>query len=114
MGGGLSTILMIVALGGAFFFMQRSSKKQQQERQNTLNAMKTGDNVVTIGGLHGVLSEVNSDTVIIDCEGVYLEFDRSAIRTVKPAASVQVDEDVTVETPSEVITPTDEADETKD
>ncbi len=54
--GGLPTILMFVVLLGAMWFMSRSTKKQQQERQNTLNAMKPGDEVVTIGGLHGVLA----------------------------------------------------------
>ena len=54
--------------------------------------MKAGDRVVTIGGLHGVLSEVNTDksTVVIDCEGIFLEFDRAAIRTVTPGTGASV------------------------
>lgn len=59
MGGGFTMIFTLVLLGGMMFFMTRSQKKQQQERQKQLNAMKTGDSVVTIGGLHGVLSEIN-------------------------------------------------------
>ncbi len=51
--------------------MSRSQKKQQQERQNLLDSMKPGDSVVTIGGLHGVVSEIDNDkrTVVLDCEG---------------------------------------------
>ncbi|KAF1300997.1 MULTISPECIES: preprotein translocase subunit YajC [Enterococcus] len=80
------TIIMFVVLLGAWWMMSRSSKKQQQERQNTLNAMKPGDRAVTIGGLHGVISEINEaeKTVTLDCEGIYLEFDRQAIRTITP------------------------------
>lgn len=37
--------------------------------------MKIGDSVVIIGGLYGVLSEINEKIVLIDCEGIVLEFD---------------------------------------
>ncbi|MGC6767304.1 preprotein translocase subunit YajC [Enterococcus sp. LJL128] len=86
MGGGFSMILMLVVLGGMMFFMTRSQKKQQKERQDLLGSMKIGDSIVTIGGLHGVVSEFDdvNRTVFVDCEGIILEFDRQAIRTVKP------------------------------
>ena len=95
--GGLPTILMFVVLLGAMWFMSRSTKKQQQERQNTLNAMKPGDEVVTIGGLHGVLAEVaeTNKLVTIDCEGVFLVFDKQAIKSITPGKSVVVDDTVT-------------------
>lgn len=83
-------LILLIAMVGMWFFMSRSQKKQQKERQNQLDSMKTGDQVVTIGGLHGVLSEIDTEkrTVTIDCEGIYLVFDRAAIRTVKPAVSL--------------------------
>ncbi|MDN6218317.1 MAG: preprotein translocase subunit YajC [Enterococcus sp.] len=94
--GNFSMIILLVLMLGMFFMMNRSQKKQQQERQGLLDAMKVGDSVVTIGGLHGVISEINSDdkTVTLDCEGIYLVFDRSSIRTVQSgvrpvAASVE-------------------------
>lgn len=106
MGGGLSFILPLILLAGMMFFMTRSQKKQQNERQTLLDAMKVGDDVVTIGGLHGVISEIDNDkkTVLIDCEGIILEFDRAAIKTVKPGTVVANASDVTVvETPEETI-----------
>ncbi len=83
--------------------MSRSQKKQQQERQNLLDSMKPGDSVVTIGGLHGVVSEIDNDkrTVVIDCEGIFLEYDRAAIKTVKPGTVVTNDATTTVETTEE-------------
>ncbi len=87
----MELLIPIVLVGVMWFFMSRSTKKQQQERQNTLNAMKTGDEVVTIGGLHGVLSEVNDKTVVLDCEGIYLEFEKSAVKTVKPGTTAVTD-----------------------
>lgn len=91
----MELLIPIIVLAAMWFFMSRSTKKQQQERQNTLSAMKAGDDVVTIGGLHGVLSEVNDKTVIIDCEGIYLEFDKAAIKSVTPGTGVQTDDAVT-------------------
>ncbi|MGX7150751.1 preprotein translocase subunit YajC [Enterococcus ureasiticus] len=123
MGGGLSFILPLILLAGMMFFMTRSQKKQQNERQTLLDAMKVGDDVVTIGGLHGVISEIDNDkkTVLIDCEGIILEFDRAAIKTVKPGTVVANDNDVTVvETKEETvveeptITETSENNETKE
>lgn len=123
MGGGLSFILPLILLAGMMFFMTRSQKKQQNERQTLLDAMKVGDEVVTIGGLHGVISELDADkkTVLIDCEGIILEFDRAAIKTVKPGTVVANDNDVTVvETKEEIVveeptvTETSENNETKE
>ncbi len=69
--GTLPMLVMFIALLAMWFFMSRSQKKQQQERQNLLDSMKPGDSVVTIGGLHGVVSEIDNDkrTVVLDCEG---------------------------------------------
>ncbi|MDT2674810.1 preprotein translocase subunit YajC [Enterococcus dongliensis] len=83
--GNFSMIILLVLMLGMFFMMNRSQKKQQKERQSLLDAMKVGDGVVTIGGLHGVISEINTSdkTVTLDCEGIYLVFDRSSIKIVK-------------------------------
>lgn len=80
------TIIMLIVLGGMMFFMTRTQKKQQQKRQELLNSMTVGSQVVTIGGLHGVIAEIDQvkDTVWLDCEGIQLEFNRAAISTVTP------------------------------
>lgn len=94
--GSLPMLVMFVALLAMWYFMSRSQKKQQQERQNLLDSMKSGDEVVTIGGLHGVVSEIDNEkrTVVIDCEGIFLEYDRAAIKTVKHGTVVTNDSTV--------------------
>ena len=94
--GSLPMLVMFVAHLAMWYFMSRSQKKQQQERQNLLDSMKSGDEVVTIGGLHGVVSEIDNEkrTVVIDCEGIFLEYDRAAIKTVKPGTVVTNDSTV--------------------
>lgn len=102
--GSLPMLVMFVALLGMWFFMSRTQKKQQQERQNLLDSMKAGDEVVTIGGLHGVVSEIDETnrTVVLDCEGIFLEYDRAAIKTVKPGTGAMTSTPIEpVEEPTE-------------
>ncbi|GAB2024409.1 preprotein translocase subunit YajC [Lactovum odontotermitis] len=105
--GSLITFLpIIVIMILMMWWMQRSQKKQQQKRQDQLSTMTSGDEVVTIGGLHGVIDSVDTvkKTVDIDCDGVILTFEMSAIRTFnKPAvtASAPVAEENKLESPIE-------------
>lgn len=90
--GGLSTILVFVAFIALMYFMMiRPQKKQQDKRKQMMDALKKGDNVVTIGGLHGVIDSIDEadKSVTLDCDGVYLVFNRSAIGRVVDHASTQ-------------------------
>ncbi|WP_080146110.1 preprotein translocase subunit YajC [Marinilactibacillus piezotolerans] len=71
----------IVIIGIAYFLMIRPQQKRAREAQDMLNSLQKGDSIVTIGGLHGVIDEVQADgkTVVVDCEGIYLTFERRAI-----------------------------------
>ena len=80
----MGTIIMLVVLVGMIWFMQRSQKKQAQERQNQLKALAKGDEIVTIGGLYGVVDEVDEDNqkMVLDIDGVYQTFELSALKRV--------------------------------
>lgn len=80
----ISLIPMILILGVLWFIMIRPQKKRAEETQNMLNNLQTGDTVVTIGGMHGVIDEIDESLgrVVLDCEGVYLTFERRAIAKV--------------------------------
>ena len=81
-------LLYIVALGGAWWFFGRKNRERTKKLQEQMNALKAGDHVVTIGGLHGVVHYIDTvdQTVEIDCDGVYLTFERRAIHHVVPKA----------------------------
>ncbi|WP_057876261.1 preprotein translocase subunit YajC [Liquorilactobacillus aquaticus] len=88
MNGSLPTIIMFVALIGLMYFMMiRPQKKQQQKRQEMMSNLKKGDAVITIGRLHGVIDSINNadHTVTLDCDGIFLTFEQSAIASVIPA-----------------------------
>ena len=67
-----------------------------------IDALKKGDKVVTIGGIHGVISSVKDQTVIVKVnDDAKIEFTRSAIASVivdKPAK--EKEEEKTAEKPS--------------
>jgi len=84
-------ILMFVFIGVAFYFiMVRPSKKEQSDRNKTLAQLKKGDKVVTIGGIHGTIAEIEDSgkTVILEvAKNVRIKFLRSAISSVADKSS---------------------------
>ena len=79
-----------------YFFMIRPQNKKQKETEAMIAALKKGDKVVTIGGIHGVVSSTKDSTVILKVEdGTKIEFNKSAVATVvvdKPAAASDAEE----------------------
>lgn len=89
----LMIILFIILIGFTYFGMIRPQKKQQQQRLQMMDKLKKGDEVILVDGLHGKIDKINSDkTVVIDADGIYLTFERMAIRRVLPAAAPKLDE----------------------
>jgi len=66
-----------------YFVMFRPQKKRQQEQQKLIASLKTGDRVVTNGGIHGLISNVKDTTVIVKvADNVKIEVEKSAVTTV--------------------------------
>jgi preprotein translocase subunit YajC len=85
-------LIFIVAI--FYFFMIRPQSKKQKETQRMLNALKKGDKVVTIGGIHGVVQSVKDGTVIVKVdENTKIEFTRSAVSQVNPARAEEKKDD---------------------
>ena len=56
-GGMVSTLIMFAAIFAIFYFMIiRPQQKRAKERQRLLTALKKGDKIVTIGGIHGTIA----------------------------------------------------------
>ncbi|GHU11012.1 hypothetical protein FACS1894151_10630 [Spirochaetia bacterium] len=66
-----------------YFLIIRPQNKKQKETKKMLEALKKGDKIVTIGGVHGVIQTVKENTVIVKVdEYTKMEFSRSAISTI--------------------------------
>lgn len=75
-------IMMAVLFAIVYFFMIRPQNKKQKEIQKFRDALKAGDDVVTIGGIQGTIKRIDNDTntIILNvATGVDIRFDKSAI-----------------------------------
>jgi preprotein translocase subunit YajC len=89
-------IVLFVAI--LYFLMIRPQSKQQKERKLLLSSIRIKDKVTTIGGIHGTVTKVKEDTVIIRvAQNVEIEFEKHAVQNItnrnyKDSAPVQVKE----------------------
>ncbi len=81
--GGLGMILMLVAMFAImYFFMIRPQQKKQKEIQNFRNSIEKGQEVITAGGLYGVvrdIDEVKNVLIIEVANGVRVRVDRNSV-----------------------------------
>lgn len=79
-------ILMFVIF---YFLLIRPQQKRQKQRNQMLSDLKKGDKVVTVGGLHGTITELTDDTVVLRVNDVTkLTYDRNSVdRVVNPQDS---------------------------
>lgn len=79
-GGGMSFFIL---LGGMvlimYFFMIRPQMKRQKEAKKFREALQKGDKVVTIGGLHGRVLEIDDTSVVISIEQGKVRVEKSAL-----------------------------------
>jgi len=63
-----------------YFFMIRPQQKKAKEQANFKEKIEKGQKIVTIGGLHGRISEIKEKTFVIEVgSGTKLEIEKSAI-----------------------------------
>ena len=79
--GNMGSLLLFGGIAIIFyFFMIRPQQKKQKDQRKFINEIKKGDHIVTIGGVHGKIVEIDEETVTVDVEkGARIKFERSAI-----------------------------------
>ncbi|QMW03563.1 preprotein translocase subunit YajC [Spirosoma foliorum] len=84
-----NVLLWVGIIGIFYFFMIRPQQKKQKDQKSFVDNLKKGDNVVTIGGLHGKIASVDGTTVTLEVDrGVKMVFEKTSVSreaTVKPA-----------------------------
>ncbi|MCX7824937.1 MAG: preprotein translocase subunit YajC [Verrucomicrobiae bacterium] len=80
----ISSLLPIVLIFVVFYFMLiRPQQKKQKEIKQMLDNLKSGDKIITTGGILGTVTNVKEKTVIVRiADNVKVEMLRSAIQTV--------------------------------
>lgn len=84
--GGLGAFMPLVILFVIFYFLLiRPQQKKSKAHQATLATLKSGDTVITNGGIYGTISRIDDGMVTLQCS------DRVFIKVIKKAISQKVD-----------------------
>ncbi|MBH19817.1 MAG: preprotein translocase subunit YajC [Crocinitomicaceae bacterium] len=78
--GVMNIIFLVVIFVIFYFFMVRPQNKKRKELQNMRDSLKKGQSIVTIGGIHGKISDVHESTVtVIVDSNTKIKVDKSSI-----------------------------------
>ena len=73
-------IMMILIFVVFYFFMIRPQTKKQKELQKQREAMKKGDKVITAGGIHAIIKEVQDTAFLIEvAKDVVIKVDKGSV-----------------------------------
>lgn len=83
--GNLVSLLPILLMFVIFYFLLIRPQQKRQKKVREMQAeLQKGDNIVTIGGMHGVVHAIDEDTIVINAGGgTNLTYDRASVREVK-------------------------------
>jgi preprotein translocase subunit YajC len=107
-GGGSSwTLLLMMALifGAMYFLMIRPQQRRRRQAESMQSSLGPGDEVVTIGGLYGIVTSVDDDAVMLEvAPGVENRYARGAIsRVVTTTEHEAAQADAEADEPDDVI-----------
>lgn len=76
-------LLMIIFLfAGMWFLIIAPQRKKQKAQKKMIEALGSGDKVITIGGFYGIVQSVKDDRVVLKiAEGTKVEVQKSSIQT---------------------------------
>ena len=89
-GGGMTSIFMIVAMIAVFYFLMiRPENKRKKEAEQMRSAVKTGDEIVTIGGIIGTVVSVKDEKIVMEtsADQVRIELAKWAISSNETASA---------------------------
>jgi len=86
--GGFEGIFMLVAMFAIFYFLLiRPQQKRAKQHKEMIDALKSGDQVVTAGGLHGKVVAVQDKVATVEiATGVRVKVNRISIAGITTGA----------------------------
>lgn len=81
---GNSSTIMFLYIGAIFavmyFFFIRPQSQKVKDAKKFIDSVVKGDKVVTTGGIHGVVDEINETTIMLRVDShVRIKIDKSAV-----------------------------------
>ena len=88
--GGLSTNMMLMfalMFVVMYFFIIRPQRKKEKDLKKLRETLKKNDDIVTAGGIHGKVMDVDAETVVIAIESAAkLRVDKSSVAIINGIA----------------------------
>ena len=79
-GGSMMWILLIAMFAIMYFFMIRPQNKKQKEIANFRKSLQVNQKVITAGGIHGVIKEINDNDIVLEiASNVKIRIDKNSI-----------------------------------
>ena len=79
-GGSMLWISLIPMFVIMYFFMIRPQNKKQKEIANFRKSLQVNQKVVTAGGIHGIIKEINDSDVILEiASNVKIRIEKNSI-----------------------------------
>lgn len=97
-------VLILVMVVVFYMLLIRPQRKRSQERDEMVSALQRGEEVITIGGVHGVIKRMTEDTVVLEVDkGVRITFAKSAISKRLTQPEEEEEEEEVEEEPAEEV-----------
>ena len=78
--GMFSIVMMVGMIAVFYFFMIRPQQKKTSDQKKMVDELKEGDEIVTLGGMHGKIVAKDEVTITISAGGgARLTFDKTAV-----------------------------------
>jgi preprotein translocase subunit YajC len=90
-GGGLGGLLFPVALIAIMYFLMiRPQMKRQKEHRGMLEKLSKGDEVLTNGGIAGVVTDIGENFITVEvADNVRIRFQKGAVANVLPKGTLK-------------------------
>lgn len=89
--GSLINFLPMIALFAIFYFLLiRPQQKRQKEHRSMVDGLAKGDEVVTMGGLLGKITQVDDNFITLEvAKGTDLKVQRMSVQAMMPKGTIK-------------------------
>lgn len=88
--GWVGVLPWVAILFVMYFFMIRPQMKKTKEARKFRESLSKGDKVVTIGGIHGKILDLDDKTALLDVGGAKIRVEKSAISTDQKSSEQEI------------------------
>lgn len=89
-GFGMSLLFPILLIGVMYFLMIRPQMKRQKEHRAMLEKLAKGDEVITNGGIAGVVNDIGENFITVEiADNVRIRVQKGAIANVLPKGTLK-------------------------